>query len=126
MYTLCLQQGFTARHYLIGGDWGSENQPHSHTYRVEIRMTAHELDAHGYVVDLAVLEPILDSCVAHYRDRLLNDLPELHGTNPSVERLAEQFCERFLLHLDSHAFRMVEVRIWENEMAWASFRKSFA
>ncbi len=125
MYTLCLQQGFTARHYLIGGDWGSENHPHSHTYRVEIRLAAHELDAHGYVADLAELELILDSCVAHYRDGLLNELPEFHEKNPSIERLANQFCERFLQRLGSHAFSTVEVRIWENEIAWASYRKSF-
>ncbi|MCK7504136.1 MAG: hypothetical protein MZV70_08580, partial [Desulfobacterales bacterium] len=26
---------FTAQHYLIGADFGPENQPHSHAYRVE-------------------------------------------------------------------------------------------
>lgn len=126
MYTLCLQQGFRAAHYLIGGDWGSENQPHTHSYRVEVRLEARELDVHGYVADLAEIQPILDSCVAHYRDRLLNELVELHELNPSIERLARQFCERFLQDLGSHPFRTVEVRIWENEMAWASYRKSFS
>lgn len=126
MYTLCLQQGFTAGHYLIGGEWGSENHPHSHTYRVEVRLAAHELDPHGYVADLVELEPILDSCVAHYRDRLLNELPEFHEMNPSIERLARQFCERLLQGLGSHAFSTVEIRIWENEMAWASYRESFS
>jgi 6-pyruvoyltetrahydropterin/6-carboxytetrahydropterin synthase len=125
MYTLRLQKAFNAHHYLIGGDWGSENQPHAHPYRVEIRLTAGELDAHGYLVDLEVIEPILDACVGHYRDRLLNDLPEFLETNPSIEHLANRFCEGFLQRLGGHRFSAVEIRIWEDEMAWASYRKTF-
>jgi 6-pyruvoyltetrahydropterin/6-carboxytetrahydropterin synthase len=126
MYTLCLQKAFTARHYLIGGDWGDENQPHAHSYRVEIRLSAKDLDAHGYLVDLAELEPILERCVNHYRDRVLNDLPELRQTNPSIEHLARRFCDRFLQRLGSHRFSSVEIRLWENETAWASYEESFS
>jgi 6-pyruvoyltetrahydropterin/6-carboxytetrahydropterin synthase len=125
VYTLCLQKAFDACHYLIGGDWGSENQPHAHHYLVEIRLSACVLDAQGYLVDLAALEPILDACVGHYRDRLLNDLPEFRETNPSIEHLANRFCERFLQRLDGHRFSAVEIRLWENKMAWASYRKTF-
>lgn len=125
MHTLCLQKAFTARHYLIGGDWGRENEPHAHPYRVEIRLSGNDLDAHGYLVDLDELEPILDGCVGYYQDRLLNDLPEFHQINPSIERLARRFCERVLKRLGSHRLSAVEIRLWENEMAWASYRESF-
>jgi 6-pyruvoyltetrahydropterin/6-carboxytetrahydropterin synthase len=125
MYTLCLQKSFTARHYLIGGDWGMENQPHSHPYRVEVHLSGNDLDAHGYLVDLAEIEPLLDACVEYYQGRLLNELSEFHEANPSIEHLANRFCERFLQRLGGHRFSVVEVRIWENEVAWASYRKSF-
>jgi 6-pyruvoyltetrahydropterin/6-carboxytetrahydropterin synthase len=124
MYTLCLQRAFTARHYLIGGDWGRENQPHAHPYRVEIRLSAEGLDAHGYLVDLAELEPILDACVGHYQDQLLNDLPEFDQTNPSIEHLARRFCHRFGQRLGNLSFSAVEVRIWENDLAWASYQEA--
>jgi 6-pyruvoyltetrahydropterin/6-carboxytetrahydropterin synthase len=126
MYTLCLQKAFTARHYLIDGDWGSENQPHAHPYRVEIRLSANDLDANGYLVDLAELEPILDVCVGYYEGRLLNDLPEFHRVNPSIECLSKCFYNRFLQRLGGHGFCAVEIRIWENEMAWASYHEAFA
>ncbi len=30
MYRVAVRRRFTAFHHLIGGDWGSENQHHSH------------------------------------------------------------------------------------------------
>ncbi len=47
MYTLAVQRNFIASHYLVGGDWGPENQLHSHHYRVEVILEASELDRHG-------------------------------------------------------------------------------
>jgi len=125
MYTLALQRSFSARHYLIGGDWGPENNPHAHQYRVEVRLSARELDEHGYLVDLDHLERILDECVASYSERVLNDLAEFDGLNPSIEHFTRLFCRRFLEHLGAHRFEAVELRIWEHEAAWASFRETF-
>ncbi len=36
MYSLGVAREFTARHFLIGGDWGEENVEHSHHYRMEL------------------------------------------------------------------------------------------
>ncbi len=55
MYIVAVQQELIAQHYLIGGDFGTENHPHSHHYRVEARLTGSELDAHGFLVDIRVL-----------------------------------------------------------------------
>jgi 6-pyruvoyltetrahydropterin/6-carboxytetrahydropterin synthase len=126
MYTLSLQRDFSARHYLIGGDWGPENDPHAHAYRVEVRLKARELDAHGYLVDLDKLEQHLDACVAAYRDRLLNNLPDFDRINPSIEHFAECFYTRFLKEFGRHRFLEIEIRIWENDMAWASYRKRYS
>jgi 6-pyruvoyltetrahydropterin/6-carboxytetrahydropterin synthase len=30
MYTVTITRDFVAQHFLIGGDWGAENQWHSH------------------------------------------------------------------------------------------------
>lgn len=126
MYTLSLKRAFSARHYLIGGDWGPENDPHAHPYRVEVRLKASKLDAHGYLVDLDHLEQVLDTCVENYRDRLLNDLPDFDRINPSIEHFARRFFTRFLKEFGPHRFHTVETRIWENDMAWASYRERFS
>ena len=59
MFQVAIQQPLTAFHHLIGGDWGAENQHHSHDYVVEIIVEAEALDRHGYLFDIA--EPLL-SC----------------------------------------------------------------
>ncbi len=121
MYTLALQRSFTARHFLTGGDWGPENEVHAHPYRAEIRLRARNLDEHGYIVDLEKLEACLDGCVARYRDQVLNDLPEFKGINPSIEHFSRVFFERLAQSLEVGDVDHVEIRIWENDSAWASY-----
>ena len=56
MYTLAVKRDFVAQHYLIGGDWGAENEWHSHHYALELQLIGPELDAHGYLVDIVAVE----------------------------------------------------------------------
>lgn len=125
MYTLAISRAFEARHYLIGGDWGPENDPHAHAYRVEVRLSADDLDRHGYIVDLEELEALLDRIVLHYRSRLLNDLPEFEGLNPSIEHFSRCFFVHLVEGLDRERFTAMEVRLWETAEAWASYRERF-
>ncbi len=125
MYTLGLSRDFKARHFLVGGDWGPENDPHEHAYRVEIRLASEALDQHGYIVDLDDLNPLLDRVVDRYQDRLLNDLPEFAGLNPSIEHLSRFFFQRLADGLEGQDVKLIEVRIWETDKAWASYRERF-
>ncbi|MDJ0811476.1 MAG: 6-carboxytetrahydropterin synthase [Desulfobacterales bacterium] len=125
MYTLSLSRAFEARHFLVGGDWGPENDPHAHAYRVEVRLQAGELDRHGYIADLERLEKLVDRCVTHYRGRMLNTLAEFDGLNPSIEHFSRCFCERLAADLQPHHLTAIEVRIWEDTDAWASYREEF-
>ena len=125
MYTLGLGRDFKARHFLVGGDWGPENDPHEHAYRVEIRLASEALDQHGYIVDLDDLNPLLDRVVDRYQDRLLNDLPEFAGLNPSIEHLSRFFFQRLADGLEGQDVKLIEVRIWETDKAWASYRERF-
>ena len=52
MYTVAVQREFTARHFLVGGDWGDENEPHAHHYVAEVRLEGPDLATHGYLDDL--------------------------------------------------------------------------
>jgi 6-pyruvoyltetrahydropterin/6-carboxytetrahydropterin synthase len=119
MYRLCLQREFIARHRLVGGDWGAENSPHPHTYRVEWELRSPGLDGHGFLVDLVEVERSLGSAVERYRDALLNDLPEFGESNPSVERFAKALWDRLAPTLPPPV--RCAVRLWENESAWAGY-----
>lgn len=123
MYRLCLQRTFQARHFLIGGDWGAENDPHDHPYRLEWRLEGNRLDPHGYLVDLTVVESHLDFVLQRYRDQTLNDFPEFAGLNPSLETFARILAERLTTALTGYDLTAHEVRLWEGPQAWASFRQ---
>ena len=44
MYTVAVRRDFIAQHYLIGGDWGAENELHSHHYQAEVQLEGAELE----------------------------------------------------------------------------------
>lgn len=125
MYTVAVKRDFVAQHYLIGGDWGSENEEHSHHYAIELRLDGATLDQHGYLVDIVEIEQQLDTVVSYYRDETLNDLPEFSDLNPSIEHFARILCLTFASRITAPNLNALTVVIWENEIAWASYCHSW-
>ena len=117
MYSLAVQRDFIASHYLIGGDWGPENQLHAHHYKVEILLEGDQLDEHGYLVDIVDVEDQLEKLVNEFRDKTLNDLSEFKGLNPSIEHFSRIFCTAISDSIHADNLKSVTVKIWENEIA---------
>jgi 6-pyruvoyltetrahydropterin/6-carboxytetrahydropterin synthase len=125
MYTLAVQRDFIAAHFLIGGDWGPENQLHAHHYRVEVILEALQLDRHGYIVDIVDLESTLEDLVDYFKDQTLNELSEFKGLNPSIENFCRIFLEAVAARIKATNLNALTVKIWENEIAWTSYREKF-
>jgi 6-pyruvoyltetrahydropterin/6-carboxytetrahydropterin synthase len=123
MYTLAISKSFTAQHYLIGGDWGAENELHGHDYKVEIRLFGEQLNEHGYLVDILQFDSILDALVEHYSGETLNYQAEFEGLNPSIENFARILAQTIGGHLQAPNLTSIEVLLWEDDIAWASFRQ---
>ena len=121
MYTLAVRRDFVAQHALVGGDWGAENQPHSHHYVLELQLEGRELDQYGYLVDITDVERQLAEMIGRYRDHLLNDFAEFKGLNPSLENFARILCGALNDRIKAGNLALLRVVLWENEIAWASF-----
>lgn len=121
MYTLAVRREFIARHFLIGGDWGPENFPNSHHYVLELHLKGRELDQHGYLVDIVDVEKHLGELVDYYKEKMLNDLPEFKGLNPSLEHFARILCTSLNEHIQAKNIVGLKVVLWENDNAWTSF-----
>ena len=121
MYTISIQRDFIAQHYLVGGDWGVENELHSHHYKIEVMLEGDDLDQHGYLIDLIDVEAQLDAMIARYRDKTLNDLPPLEGVNPSIERFCRLLCEELNEALYAPNITAISIKLWENTIAWAAY-----
>ncbi|HSZ82288.1 MAG TPA: 6-carboxytetrahydropterin synthase [Polyangia bacterium] len=129
-YTVGVIRDFIASHFLFGGDWGRENQLHAHHYRLEASFAGDALDRHGYLLDIAVVKDHLDALVARFRDRLLNDAPELAGQNPGLEPfarvLAEELARTLVPALAAGTLASLTVKLWEDDEAFATYTRAFA
>jgi 6-pyruvoyl-tetrahydropterin synthase len=126
MYELSVSRDFVAQHRLTVPDpTPPEGEIHSHHYEADVRFAASELGAYGYVVNIEHVEAAMDALVERYRDTFLNELPEFEDRNPSVERFAELFGDRLLDRLDlvDAPPERLTVRVWEDDVAWASHER---
>lgn len=122
MYMVAVKRDFIAQHFLIGGDWGPENELHEHHYQVELQLEGDTLDEHGYLVDIVDIEHHLEALVDQYRGKILNDFPDFAGLNPSIENFSRILCIDLSEKITAENISAVTVKIWENEIAWTSFR----
>ena len=121
MYTLGVKRDFITRHFLIGGDWGSENFPNSHHYVLELQLEGKVLDQHGYLVDIVDVNNHLDEIVNYYKEQMLNDKPEFAGLNPSIEHFSRILAISLSERIKAENINVLKVVLWENESAWAAY-----
>lgn len=126
MYTVAVTRDFIANHFLVGGDWGAENFPHSHHYMAEISIQGNQLDQHGYLVDIVDIEAALDATVNYFRDSLLNEKAEFAGLNPSIEHFSRIINEQISAKIRPLGDASLTVKLWENATCWAAFTKCFS
>jgi 6-pyruvoyltetrahydropterin/6-carboxytetrahydropterin synthase len=123
-YRLTVRREFIAQHILTVPDpEPPEDEVHSHAFTVEVEFAAPELGPYGYLVDINAVEVALDDLEARYRDTTLNELPEFEELNPSVERFARFFGDRLADRLDPATATRLTVRMWEDDLAWASHER---
>ena len=125
MITIAVRRAFMAQHYLIGGDWGAENQPHAHHYVAELQLAGNTLNQHQFLLDIVDVERCLDNLLATYKNRLLNEHPAFwvqgQPLNPSVELFAQRLCEGVAQSLDTTNLQHIAMQLWESETAWARY-----
>jgi 6-pyruvoyltetrahydropterin/6-carboxytetrahydropterin synthase len=121
-YTLSTQREIRSRHYLVGGDFGPENRPHAHRYRIEVQVAGRELNEHGFLLDLVALEGYLDALLREYAGKTLNALPAFAGLNPSLEHFCRILGRSLAERLDPLPWSALSIRIWEDQAGWAMYR----
>jgi 6-pyruvoyltetrahydropterin/6-carboxytetrahydropterin synthase len=122
MYATTVSTDFVAQHHLTVPDPGPEGRPHSHHYAVDVTFRGPRLDEYDYLVDIDDAEAALAAVADDYRDRLLNDMAAFEGANPSVERFARVVHDRIADAITAETVTEIEVTVWEDEAAAASYR----
>jgi len=121
-YELLVDRSFVAQHYLTVPDPDPpEGTVHSHRFTVEVLLAGDSLGEYNYLVNINDLVALLDDLEQRYRDAVLNDLPEFEGENPSVERFARVISDRVHDGLSTDRLDSLTVRVWEDDLARASY-----
>lgn len=130
MYKTGIKTDFKVRHKLIG-DFGDETVPHEHTYVLEWICTVSELDENGFGVNIDILNEKLEQVIKSLDGVFLNDLPYFKNCQASIENTAHFICRTLYDNLKSDGYSVSsisnsEIKIWESEIAWASYNESWS
>ena len=89
---------------------------------MEVRLEGSGLDQHGFLVDIEEISLHLTELVIYFKDKTLNELAVFKGLNPSLERFAFIIGRTLSDKIEAPGVRALTVKIWENDIAWASYR----
>jgi 6-pyruvoyltetrahydropterin/6-carboxytetrahydropterin synthase len=124
MFEIGIADEFEAAHALKG-DFGPATRLHGHTYRVEVRVEASDIDESGTFYDIGRLRADLRAVLEemHYRD--LNDVEALARLNTTAEVVARHVFKRMKPPLRAAGAAGLKVTVWESPSVFASYRETF-
>jgi len=122
MYHLMIKTSFAAAHNLINYQGDCENL-HGHNWRVEVTVSARELDKAGLGIDFKILKKKAKDLLGELDHKYLNDLEPFKNTSPSSENISCYLFERLSRELDNENVTVEQVNVWESENACASYTR---
>jgi len=108
MYTVRIEDGFAAAHFLTKYH-GRCERLHGHNYKVFVTASGRELDEGGMLLDFGILKGALRTVTAELDHTSLNDHPAFGDGCPSAERIARFVYDRMHLQMPEAALTLVEV-----------------
>jgi 6-pyruvoyltetrahydropterin/6-carboxytetrahydropterin synthase len=121
MYRLALQRDFFAQHFVEGGDYGIENDRHSHHWVLELELQGEELNREGFLMDINDLDDNLDQRVSFFEEQTLNELSIFEGVNPSPENFARILCEELANEITADNINKITVKLWQDDSTWTAY-----
>jgi 6-pyruvoyltetrahydropterin/6-carboxytetrahydropterin synthase len=94
---------------------GEGERLHGHNWKIKAVVRAKELDAHGFVLDFAVLGATLRAIVEPYEHVFLNEVAPFDDVNPTAENVARVVADELAGKLDDDRVKVVRVEVWEDD-----------
>lgn len=120
MYRLKIITSFAAAHCLINYQGECENL-HGHNWKVEVTVTAQELDKAGLGIDFKILKRETNDLLKTLDHKYLNELPPFLELSPSSENLARYIHRELSGKLNNDNVKVEIVTVWESDFACASY-----
>ena len=120
MYEVTIIKSFSAAHLLaqIGGKC---EELHGHNFRVEVTVTAPDLNESGLLIDFRAVKKWLNVILDQMDHKHLNELPYFTGINPSAENIAKFISEKMESEAKKASVKVIKVKVWESENAAVTY-----
>lgn len=107
---------FEAAHYLPNVPPEHKcRRMHGHSYRIDVAVSARELDECGFVIDFAEIDAAVMPLIAKLDHQVLNDFIE----NPTAEVICLYVRDWLLDWFDAEGLAHLSIRVYETERAYA-------
>ena len=123
MFHLMIKTHFAAAHNLINYQGDCENL-HGHNWRVEVTVSAKELDKAGLGIDFKLLKKKTNELLDKLDHKYLNDLEPFREVSPSSENICRFLFEQLSQNLNSENVHVEKVNVWESDNACASYTEN--
>lgn len=120
MYMLTIKTSFAAAHNLIHYQGDCENL-HGHNWKVEVSVTARELDKSGLGIDFKILKRDASAIINELDHKYLNDNPAFRDISPSSEHIARYLYERISERMNNENIKVDSITVWESDNASARY-----
>jgi 6-pyruvoyltetrahydropterin/6-carboxytetrahydropterin synthase len=115
-YTLKILTDFASAHTLRDYP-GACARMHGHNWKVEVEVSARQLDAIGMGVDFRVIKQATRDVAERLDHRYLNELEPFTQVNPTAENIAAYFHRELSAKLNNDRVQVHAVTLWETERA---------
>jgi 6-pyruvoyltetrahydropterin/6-carboxytetrahydropterin synthase len=122
MFTLCVQDSFSAAHRLENYH-GKCEELHGHNFTVEALFEGKKLNKGGMAVDFKILKDHLKGVLENLDHTYINDISFFNKRASSSEYIAMYIYGELKKTTKNEPVRLVEVKVWESGTAWASYCK---
>ena len=119
-YTMKILLDFAAAHLLRNYE-GVCNRLHGHNWKVEVQVTATELDDVGMGMDFKVIKDATRELIGKLDHRNLNDIPPFDKINPTAENISAYLYKELSKTLNTDGIKVSSVTLWETDRACVTY-----
>lgn len=120
MYQLKITSNFASAHNLMHYQGDCENL-HGHNWKVDVSVTAKDLDKSGLGIDFKKLKAETKTLLKTLDHKYLNELEPFKNISPSSENIARYIYQELSRTLNNDNIKVESVTVWESDFARAKY-----
>jgi 6-pyruvoyltetrahydropterin/6-carboxytetrahydropterin synthase len=120
MYQLKITSNFASAHNLMNYQGDCENL-HGHNWKIDVSVTARELDKAGLGIDFKKLKAETNTLLKTLDHKYLNELEPFKNVSPSSENIARYIFHELSRTLNNENIKVESITVWESDIACAKY-----